>query len=378
MNTEHNERDEPNEKRESDMKLRRSPTLEIGERIKAAKNQNKILWSLSTPNLPSYDDVLQTDPSWGRLTPPAGMPELIEHTKTALFNNWDQSKHEVIIAAGAKAALFAILKTITIPGDKVVLSSPTWPSYFDICSIADCKPIEMPTLFSNKFEMELDIIQQLYQQNRFKVIIFSNPNNPSGVIYDSLFLTGLIELAEKSGFYIIVDQSFSRIIFDEDKWSASHCRNSEKLFVVDSFSKNFLLQGARVSATLVPEAYAQNFTNIHQTLLSSAPAPAQIMALNAVQNNLVIPSLSKQKDVTRKFITAQKWSFVEQSGSFYYFPKTDNFSVLEEKAELRDVLLLGGRIFGSNYKEHFRLCFARPLSELEIIFNKLDEALNGK
>ena len=119
------------------MKLRRSPTLEIGEKIKAAKNQNKILWSLSTPNLPSYDDVLQTGPSWGRLTPPAGMPELIEYTKTALFNNWNQSKQEVIIAAGAKAALSAILKTITIPGDKVVLPSPTWPSYFDICSIAD-------------------------------------------------------------------------------------------------------------------------------------------------------------------------------------------------------------------------------------------------
>jgi aspartate/methionine/tyrosine aminotransferase len=102
------------------------------------------------------------------------------------------------------------------------------------------------------------------------------------------------------------------------------------------------------------------------------------MALNAVQNNLVIPSLSKQKDATRKFITAQNWDFVEQSGSFYYFPKTDNYSALEEKAARRDILLLGGHIFGNNYKEHFRLCFARPLSELEIVFNKLDEALNGK
>jgi len=102
------------------------------------------------------------------------------------------------------------------------------------------------------------------------------------------------------------------------------------------------------------------------------------MALHAVQNKLVMPSLGKQKEATRKFMSAQKWSFVEQSGSFYYFPKTDNFAVLEKKAAGREVLLLGGRIFGNNYKEHFRLCFARPLSELEIIFNKLDESLNGK
>ena len=360
------------------MKLRRSPTLEIGEQIKAAKSQNKTLWSLSTPNLPSYDDVLQTDPSWGRLTPPAGMPELIEYTKTALFNNWDQSKHDVIISAGAKAALFAILKTIAVSGDNVLLPSPTWPSYFDICTIADCNPIEMPTSFANEFEMELDKIEQLYAENEFKVIIFSNPNNPSGIIYNSIFLTGIIQLAEKFGFYVVVDQSFSKVIFDETKWFASQCRNSEKLFVVDSFSKNFLLQGARVSATLVPEAHSENYTNIHQTLLSSAPAPAQIMALHAVQNQLAMPSLSKQKEATRRFMSEQKWDFVEQSGSFYYFPKTDNYSVLEEKAARREILLLGGHIFGNNYKEHFRLCFARPLSELEIVFNKLDEALHGK
>ena len=35
----------------------------------------------------------------------------------ALFNNWDQSKHNVIISAGAKAALFAILKTIAEEGE---------------------------------------------------------------------------------------------------------------------------------------------------------------------------------------------------------------------------------------------------------------------
>ena len=57
------------------MKLRRSPTLEIGEKIKAASLDNKKLWSLSTPNLPSYNDTLSTNPSWGKLTPPAGMPE---------------------------------------------------------------------------------------------------------------------------------------------------------------------------------------------------------------------------------------------------------------------------------------------------------------
>ena len=144
------------------MKLRRSPTLEIGEKIKAASLDNKKLWSLSTPNLPSYNDTLSTDPSWGKLTHPAGMPELIEHTKSTLFDNWDHNEHEVIISAGAKSALFAILKTITNSQDSVLLPSPTWPSYFDICKVADCQPIEMPTHFSNGFNLDLTEIEQCF------------------------------------------------------------------------------------------------------------------------------------------------------------------------------------------------------------------------
>jgi len=303
------------------MELRRSPTLEIGEKIKAASIDNRKMWSLSTPNLPSYDDMLTTDPSWGKLTPPSGMPELIEYTKSTLFNNWDQTEHEVIISAGAKSALFSILKTVTSSQDAVLLPSPTWPSYFDICTVSDCKPIEMPTKFANGFEFDLIEVEQLFIKHKFKVIMFSNPNNPAGIIYDNNLLSGLNELALKYGFYVVIDQSFSKIIFDENKWSSSTCELSEKLFIVDSFSKNFLLQGARVSATLVPRNQAENYTNIHQTILSSAPAPAQIMALNAIKNNLKMPSLVKQRAETKKFMKLQNWEFLNQAGSFYYFPK---------------------------------------------------------
>ena len=60
------------------------------------------------------------------------------------------------------------------------------------------------------------------------------------------------------------------------------------------------------------------------------------------------------------------------------YSKVKNYPELEERAFASDVLLLRGNIFGREYKDHFRLCFARPLSELEIIFNKLDGTFNGK
>ena len=360
------------------MKLRRSPTLEIGEKIKAAKSENRDILSLSTPSLPNYIGELKTDQSWGRLTPAAGLPELIERTETEIFENWNCSNHKVVISAGAKASLFTILKCITNQQDKVLIPSPCWPSYIDICTVAGCVPIEMPTHFSNKFCMELEEIQRSYLENHFKVIVFSNPNNPTGIIYDGKFLQALDELAQNYGFYIIIDQSFSKVVFDLKKWQSSFFMNSDKVFIVDSFSKNYLPQGARVAATLVPSHIEENFINIHQTILSSAPAPAQIMALKALEKKLVIPSLHEQRQKTQEFINAQKWDFIQQTGSFYFFPKIDNFEQFEEKVQNENIFILKGSIFGAKYSNHFRLCFARPLPELEMIFNRLDGILNGK
>ena len=84
--------------------------------------------------------------------------------------------------------------------------------------------------------MELEEIQSAYLETQFKVIVFSNPNNPTGVIYDGEFLQALDELAQNYGFYIIIDQSFSKVIFDFEKWQSSYFINSDKVFIVDSFS----------------------------------------------------------------------------------------------------------------------------------------------
>ncbi len=360
------------------MELRRSPTLEIGEKIKAAQTANKRLYSLSTPSLPYYTDELKTDCSWGRLSPPSGLPELIDQAKIDLFAGWNVFNHQVVITAGAKASLFAILKSITKAQDKILIPSPFWPSYFDICAVAECVPIEMPTDFSKGFNLDIDEIKKTYHKEKFRVIMFSNPNNPTGIIYGGDFLKQLDKFAQECGVYLVIDQSFSKVIFDHDKWSRSRFHNSDRVIIVDSFSKNYLLQGARVAATLVPNHLTENFTNIHQTILSAAPAPAQIMALQAMKKKLLIPSLFEQREKTQNFLTKKKWDFIEQSGSFYFFPKILNMEAMQERAFRKDILLLQGSVFGKGYDDHFRLCFAKPMSELQIIFDKLDSALNEK
>ena len=47
-----------------------------------------------------------------------------------------------------------------------------------------------------------------------KAIILNSPNNPSGVVYSDEFVAGVVELCEKRNLYLIMDDTYNRLIFD--------------------------------------------------------------------------------------------------------------------------------------------------------------------
>ena len=122
----------------------------------------------------------------------------------------------------------------------------------------------------------------------------------------------------------------------------------------------------------------ENFINIHQTILSRSTSTSTDYGFQAMKKKLLIPSLVEQREKTQNFLTKKKWDFIEQSGSFYFFPRILNMEAMEESAYHKDIILLNGSFFGKGYNDHFRLCFAKPMSELQIIFDKLDSTLNEK
>ena len=44
--------------------------------------------------------------------------------------------------------------------------------------------------------------------------MLNSPNNPSGVVYTEEFIAGIVELCEKKGLWLIMDDTYNRLIFD--------------------------------------------------------------------------------------------------------------------------------------------------------------------
>ena len=355
------------------MTTRASPTLELANTVAAARARGEEAWSLSTPSLPDISAVFHTDSSWTKLTPAEGLPELRAAAQSRFFGHWHLPDHYCVITAGAKAGLYSALRSTLAPGARVIVPTPTWPSYSDLCDAAHLTPVFFPTTADTGFTLDLIKLEALIKSENPSAILLSNPCNPTGRILPGNSLENLVDLCDRYTIFLLLDQSFSNIVSDKTMWVNSRAVGSGNLILFDSFSKNHLLQGARVAAAMVPERLAEEFMATHQTIVSAAPTPGQKMALDALAGDNP-PSLDRQRAMTRDFIDAMGWTQTPQEGTFYFFPRVPDIMAFKAFARQRNVYMLTGDAFGAGYENHLRLCFGKSEDELAKVFDLLQDA----
>ena len=279
-----------------------SPTLDLYYKIEKARSQGIDAYSLSNP---IFDDEsfnkLLIEPEANLLLPPIGLSPLRIKCSERLFQKWDCTSHETTICAGAKAALFSIFRLCAKNNNgKVIIINPSWPSYFDIVKVSGLSPVGFDTRFDENFTINVDRLGELFKKVNPVAVVLSNPNNPSGKIYDEEELKRICESCQYYGVALVIDESFSRIVFDEKKWFASRVSLDDSIFIVNSLSKNYNLQGFRVAPALIPRESIDQFLAIHQTIAASASSIAQHLSLQIMKQDKYEPSRESKFDESRE------------------------------------------------------------------------------
>lgn len=354
--------------------FRRSPTLGLVDEMEAARQAGQDVLSLSTPSFPRHSDLPLAPLSLGlRLSAPEGDPGLREATRGALFGRWTLPEHDLCITAGAKAALFAILRILGEPGERVVVTAPAWPSYDDIVRLAGHQPVAYQPRYDEGFRLDVGALTRLLAGTGARALLLANPGNPTGVIATPAELDGAMAACAAAGALLVLDESFSEIIAQPQAWADSVVAAHPNLVVINSFSKNHHLQGQRVAACMVHASLREDFIAVHQALMSSAPSLGQAAALAALQAGKRM-DYSASRVIAVELIRRAGWPCLPNQGTFYHFPQLPDPA--DTLARLRAVGLFGltGDIFGAPYANHLRLCFGRPEAEMAEILQRVDAA----
>jgi len=357
------------------MTFRRSPTLDLAEQITMAREAGRDLISLSTPSFPELDfSKLPWINGCNQLTPAEGSPELRKLARAIFFSRWNLPDHDLLIAAGAKLALFSAVKSLLPENSQVLVVTPAWPSYADFIEMAGHTPAYLATEFDDGFAIRRPAVDAAMRKSAAAAIVLSNPGNPTGRVYSSQELDILLTAAEENNAYLMLDESFSQFHFDEDQWVASSTRSSKKLVLFNSFSKNFYLQGLRVAACMAHTDAIKSIVAAHQTLISSAPSASQAITLALLQSQRKAPSPDDYREsraIAEQIINDAGWTAVPNSGTFYFFPRINHPEQTFEKLRNADMYPLEGSTFGEAYGSHLRFCFGKPAEEMREIQRRM-------
>jgi len=187
-----------------------------------------------------------------KYTNSAGIIELRESfSKSYAKVGIDILPEDILITQGGSEAIQITLQTICNPGDEVLVPEPYYTNYDSFLRIADAKLVPIETSIENHYHLpEREEIEKLITP-KTKAIMFSNPSNPTGIVFKTEEMELIRDIAIKHDLYIITDEVYRQFIYDEEIEKSYQSFMSikeieDRVILVDSISKHYSACGARI------------------------------------------------------------------------------------------------------------------------------------
>ena len=156
---------------------------------------------------------------------------------------------DILVTTGGSEAILFVYDAITDPGDEVIIPEPFYTNYAGFAAMLNVKVVPLTTHADQGFVLPPRAEFERLITDRTRAIAFSNPGNPTGVVYTRAEMELLRELALEHGLYLVADEVYREFIYDpgvEHVSVLSLDGIDDRAIIVDSISKRYSACGSRV------------------------------------------------------------------------------------------------------------------------------------
>lgn len=282
---------------------------------------------------------------------------------------------QIHITASSALGMAQTLIALLNPGEEVIAFSPYFPIYKQQVHLAGGKLIDVPLSAQNGYALDLLALEAAITPNT-KAIIFNNPTNPTGVVYDEKELTALSEIAIKYDLVVIADEIYTDFIFGSTPFIPlrSIPGMAQRTITLNSFSKNFMMSGWRVGYAIAEPEFINAIGTVNDSLAYSTPAISQRAAIKALQirqkirKNYVADYGKRTAYLAQEIAQMKTFTLSQPTGTFYLFPGntaglTGN-ELAQEIFQQTHILVSSGEAFGIAGSGHIRIACTESISKL--------------
>ncbi|MDA8053461.1 MAG: pyridoxal phosphate-dependent aminotransferase [Deltaproteobacteria bacterium] len=383
--------------------IKPSATLAITAKAKKLKAEGKniIGFGAGEPDFdtPGYikDAVKDAlDKGYTKYTPVSGIEELKSAIADKFLSDYNvgYEQSEIIVSCGGKHSLYNLFSALLNEGDEIIIPSPYWVSYTEIIKLSGGVPVVVDTS-RNGFKFNLRMLESNLTK-KTRGLIINSPSNPTGVLMDEKDIIEIANFVKKKGLYIITDDIYEKIIFDDKKFfNALMAGKSmkENTVAVNAVSKTYSMTGFRIGYTAGPKDLISAMNNIQSQSTSNPTTFAQYGALAALKGGydftvMMRNEFQKRRDYMMNFFDKNIKSItpVKPDGAFYIFADIskvfdESGNKINSSTEFCDYLLdkylvaaVPGIEFGND--NFIRLSFATSLDVIKEGLNRIKEAVS--
>jgi aspartate aminotransferase len=353
---------------------------EINEKVIKLENEGKkiIKFNLGDPDQPTPKEIIEAayeamKKGKTKYSSSSGEKPLRE----ALASLHGVSADSVVITAGSKWGIFAIMYLLLKKEGNVIIPTPHWTAYDLAAKSLGAEIKFLRTELEADWKIDPEKLEALID-DKTRLIILNNPNNPTSKVLDAKTVREIVHIADDHGVTIVSDEVYADISFVETK---SVLDISNNHVVVKSFSKTFAMTGWRIGYVIANKEFIDKIVKLNQINFTNIPVFIQEAALKALElRNEIIRNIReeyrKRADLACNILSKTDLKFTKPDAPFYLFPKREGLDSEKFAFDLLDrgVAVAPGTAFG-DYKEHFRVALSVPDDEVELGLKIISEAL---
>ncbi|MET4075570.1 pyridoxal phosphate-dependent aminotransferase [Hymenobacter sp. UYCo722] len=302
----------------------------------------------------------------------------------------------VLVTAGAKTGLFALLSELLAPGDDVLLPTPNWFGFGELVRRAGGVLRALPLAAADNYALPPGALRAALTPAT-RLLILSNPNNPTGRVFSAEEWAGLLAVtAEFPDLWVLSDEIYEGISFGPVPVPTLLAQPGAgpRHVVVSGFSKSLALAGWGVGCLVAPSALAAAVAARLFATGVAVPVPAQLAALAATEQAEAIgAALCAQLQPTRQLLLAGlaalpgAGTVIAPEGTYYVFadfcrflapglPAADASAALVRRLAAAGVEVVDGASCGA--PGFVRLSYAVPEAVLVEALTRLRAGLVGE
>lgn len=299
----------------------------------------------------NIDEILDTELGYIQTNGPAALRDAVSRLYPGT------TRENILITTGSAEANFLIMWSQVEPGDEVLFMLPNYMQMWGLLRAFGAQVVPYYLREDLGWALDLDEVKKAVNK-KTKMIIATNPNNPTGAVLSREVREEIIDLAEWADAWILSDEVYQGAELDEGM-TPSFWGTSKKVVVTNGLSKAYGLPGLRMGWMVAPEEFIQKTWPYHDYTTICLSAVSHRLVRVVLQPEARENILKRTRSILKtNFPLFEEWlnrqegllSLVPPRAGAIAFPRQNldlpSVQIVDKLRQDKSVLVVPGEHFG--------------------------------